>query len=64
MPEVDLGALTIPIFAAIFSAGWSAYHLFIGRPLSSRVEKLEAKLDAIEQNKEAELTALRKAVYG
>ena len=43
MPDVDLGALTIPVFGTIFAAGWGACYLWVAKPLKERVDKLEAK---------------------
>lgn len=59
MPNIDLGAMTIPAFATIFGAGWGACHLYIVAPLRSRVEKLETKLDEIESREREELKELR-----
>lgn len=63
MPDVDLGALTIPAFAAIFSAGWTSYHVFIGRELRSRVERMETRMDEIEKEDREELATLRQKLY-
>lgn len=47
MPNVDLGALTIPIFTAIFGAGWGSCYLWIAKPLKDRLDKLETKHEAL-----------------
>lgn len=47
MPNVDFGALTIPIFATIFGAGWGSCYLWIAKPLKDRLDKLETKHDEL-----------------
>lgn len=47
MPDVDFGALTIPVFASIFGAGWAACYLWIAKPLQARLTKAEAQIDAL-----------------
>lgn len=64
MPDVDLGALTIPIFATIFGAGWLSCYTILVKPLTARIEKMEAKQEANEQALEDEVRALRQKVYG
>ena len=49
MPDVDLGALTIPIFATIFSAGWGACQLFVVKPLRDTIGKHEKRIDLLER---------------
>lgn len=59
MPDINLGALTIPAFATIFGAGWLSCHKFIATPLKERLDKVEAKLDQIERDNMEELKNLR-----
>jgi hypothetical protein len=47
MPDLNLGALTIPIFATIFGAGWTSCYVWIAKPLKERLDKLEAKHEAL-----------------
>lgn len=49
MPDVNLGALTIPIFATIFSAGWGACQLFVVKPLCATIDKLETRVRLLER---------------
>lgn len=49
MPDIDLGALTIPVFAAIFSAGWTACQTFVVKPLRETVDKHEARIRLLEK---------------
>jgi hypothetical protein len=48
MPEIDLGALTIPVFATIFSAGWGACQLYVVKPLRETIGKLEGRIELLE----------------
>ena len=48
MPDIDLGALTIPVFAAIFSAGWSACQVFIVKPLRETIDELKGRIQRLE----------------
>jgi hypothetical protein len=43
MPDIDLGALTIPVFCTIFGAGWASCYTLMYLPLKTRVETLERK---------------------
>ena len=47
MPNIDFGALTIPIFTTIFGMGWGSCYLWIAKPLKERLDKLEAKHEAL-----------------
>lgn len=58
MPTLDLGALTIPIFTAIFGAGWSSCYAILVRPMQERMTALESKLDSIEKAKDERIAAL------
>jgi hypothetical protein len=58
MPDVDLGVLTIPVFAAIFSAGWGACVAILVRPMRLRMAAMEAKLDELEKAREVRLALL------
>ena len=64
MPDMDLGALTIPVFTAIFGAGWGACHTIMVRPLNERLTKLEAKMEAVEAEQARELVELRRLRMG
>jgi hypothetical protein len=58
-PDVDLGALTIPIFATIFGAGWASCVAILVSPLRKRMEKLEARDEAYRAEKDKELQEMR-----
>lgn len=45
---LNLGALTIPVFATIFSMGWSACYVWVARPLKERVANLEKRQNELE----------------
>lgn len=64
MPDINLGALTIPVFATIWGGGWLSCYLIVVKPLSTRIEKMEAKQDSLEKQKDEELMTLRRKVYG
>ncbi|WP_375291809.1 hypothetical protein [Qipengyuania sp.] len=49
MPDIDLGALTIPVFAAIFSMGWTASQMFVVKPLREILSKQEARIKLLEK---------------
>ena len=59
MPDINLGALTIPIFATIFGAGWLSCYSILVKPLTARIEKMETKQEAIENERDDELRSLR-----
>lgn len=59
MPDVDLGSLTIPIFAAIFAAGWTACRVYLVKPLERRVAALEARDEAYRKAVDDELRSYR-----
>lgn len=58
MPTVDLGALTIPAFAAIFGAGWLACVRILVQPMKERLSALEARLAEIEKERDTRLAML------
>jgi len=60
MPDIDLGALTIPVFVSIFGAGWTACFATLVRPMRERMTALEAKLASIEAAKDIRIAALEK----
>ncbi len=60
MPDVNLGALTIPIFSAIFGAGWASCYAVLVRPLTIRVERLEAEQSAQSAARDRRLADLEK----
>lgn len=62
--ELDMGALTIPIFATIFGGGWLSCYTILVKPLTARIEKMELKQDALETADREELRMLRQKVYG
>lgn len=49
MPDIDLGALTIPVFAAIFSAGWGACQLYVVKPLQETIKKQDERIVRLEK---------------
>lgn len=62
MPELNLGALTIPIFTAIWGGGWLSCYVILVKPLTARIEKMEVKQAAIEVERDTELRTLRQAL--
>jgi len=58
LPSLDLGALTIPIFAGIFTAGWATCVRVLVLPMRERMKDMEAKLDQIEQDRAIRLAVL------
>ena len=60
MPTIDLGGVPIPIFAAIFSAGWMSCWTIVVLPMKSRVTALEEKVERIETNKDLLITNLQR----
>lgn len=60
MPDMDLGALTIPIFTAIFGAGWGACYTVLVIPNKERMARLENRLDDIEKAKDGRIAALER----
>lgn len=57
-------AITVPAFAAIWSAGFLSCQWIRVNPLVERVEKMETKLEAIETERNEELKELRRLVHG
>lgn len=49
MPDVNLGALTIPIFATIFASGWGACQVFVVKPLRDTIDKHERRIRSLER---------------
>lgn len=64
MMQVDFGSVagTVSTLAASVGLGWGSCHLYIVTPLRSRLEKLEAKLDKIDEQKDEEIARLRDIV--
>lgn len=60
--SINFGSLTIPIFIASLSKGWTAHRTFIGKPLQTRLERLEAREEAYRREKDEELQMLRQKV--
>lgn len=58
MPDIDLGVLTIPIFAAIFGAGWLACVRVLVQPMRERMLVMETKLSEIEHERAVRLALL------
>lgn len=58
LPSIDLGVLTIPIFAGIFTAGWATCVRVLVLPMRERMRDMEAKLDQIERDREIHLAML------
>ena len=49
MPDVDLGALTIPVFVTIFGAGWTACQQFVVKPLRETIAGHEKRIRLLEK---------------
>lgn len=64
LSDIDLGALTIPAFVAIFGMGWTACRVYLVKPLEKRVEGLEARDQAYRKEVDEELRAYRQRVHG
>jgi hypothetical protein len=62
MPDIDLGALTIPIFSTIFGAGWAACYAVVVRPLSQELQSLKAKVEESDRSKDDRIRLLEKKV--
>lgn len=60
MPDIDLGALTIPIFCSIFGAGWLACFTILVRPLKDRVSLLETEVAENNAAKDLRIAALER----
>jgi len=58
--DLDLGALTIPIFSTIFGAGWAACYAIVVRPLTQELTALKAKVEAGDRDKDARLKAIER----
>lgn len=57
-----IGVLTAA--STVFSMGWGACIVWVGRPQAARIAKLEAKMEAVEKAKDEEIAELRKQVAG
>lgn len=64
LPDLDLGALTIPVFVSIFVAGWTACRAYLVKPLEKRVANLEARDEAYRKDVDEELKRYRAKVLG
>jgi hypothetical protein len=62
MNGVDLSALTVPVFTAVFGMGWGACHAVLVRPMKQRLDEMEARLSTVEAAKDARIAALEKAL--
>lgn len=60
MPDLNLGALTIPVFVTIWGAGWVSCYAILVRPMQDRLSALEGKLTAIEAKKDDRIETLEK----
>lgn len=49
MPDIDLGALTIPVFVTIFGAGWGACMVYIVKPLRETIDELKGRIRVLEK---------------
>lgn len=58
MPDIDLGVLTIPVFGAIFGAGWLSCVTILVNPMKERLSALEARLAEIEKARDTRLAML------
>jgi len=64
LSDIDLGALTIPAFVAIFTLGWGACVRYLVKPLEKRIETLEARDVAYRLAVDEELKGYRQRVHG
>ena len=60
MPDINLGALTIPVFSSIFGAGWLACFTILVRPLKDRVSLLETEVSRTNEAKDLRIAALER----
>lgn len=58
MVDVDLGALTIPIFTGIFGAGWTACYAIVVRPMTAELQALKTKVAEVEKDKDDRIKKL------
>lgn len=58
MEGVDLSALTVPVFTAVFGMGWGACHAVVVTPMKTRLKDLEDRMSAVEAAKDARIAAL------
>jgi len=56
----DMGDLTVPVFSAIFGAGWGACYTILVLPTKERVNKLETRIDEIEKAKDERIAVLER----
>ena len=59
LPDIDLGLLTIPVFATIFVTGWMAAIKFVADPIKDQLVEYKERLTVLEADRAAELAALR-----
>ena len=64
LPDIDLGVLTIPIFATIFISGWMAAIKFVSDPIKAQLAEYKERLTVLEADRAAELAALRSQMRG
>lgn len=64
MPDLNWGALTIPVFVTIWGGGWASCYVILVKPMTERMNKLESKLDAVEAEQKAELAELKRQRMG
>jgi hypothetical protein len=60
MGDIDLTALNVPLFSAIFGMGWGACYTILVLPMKERVNKLEARIVAVEEAKDERIAALER----
>ena len=58
MVDIDLGAMTIPVFVSIFGMGWGACYSVLVSPMKERLTSLETRLAEIEAHKDDRIRAL------
>jgi hypothetical protein len=58
MVDINLGALTIPVFTTIFGAGWGACYAIVVRPLTAELQDLKTKVAAVEKDKDERIKKL------
>ena len=58
MGGVDLSALTVPVFTAVFGAGWGACYAIVVTPMKARLDKLEQRMAQVESAKDERIANL------
>lgn len=55
---VDMSALTVPVFAAVFGMGWAACYSIVVIPMKDRLKGLEDRMKAVENAKDERIASL------